>query len=63
MNRMHVAIHEEWLTVMVPLLGLLGLIGWPLFWMSWASRRLKQRFREQVAAQFTRPIEEDGRQS
>ena len=41
-----------WLTLPVPLLGLIGFIAWPPFWGSWASRRLDTRFREEVASQF-----------
>jgi ABC-type Na+ efflux pump permease subunit len=42
-----------WLTVVVPLLGFLGILGWPIFWIYWSGARLRKRFREEAAAQFS----------
>lgn len=42
-----------WLTVVVPLLGFVGILGWPIFWIYWSGARLRNRFREVAAAQFT----------
>jgi ABC-type transport system involved in multi-copper enzyme maturation permease subunit len=37
-----------WLTVVVPFLGCLGMVVWPFIWISWASKRLDVRFREEA---------------
>ena len=49
-----------WLTAIVPILGCLGLIGWPIFWINWASRRLNRRFREETATLFSVEGEHSG---
>jgi hypothetical protein len=41
------------LTFIIPPLGCLGLIGWPIFWIVWASRRLNQRFRTEAVKQLS----------
>jgi hypothetical protein len=41
-----------WVTMIVPFIGCLGMIGWPVFWMVWSSRRLNHRFRNEVGSQF-----------
>ncbi len=41
------------LSLFVPLLGCLAFLLVPAFVISWASRRLNERFREQVARQFS----------
>jgi hypothetical protein len=41
-----------WVSMIVPVLGCVGIFGWPIFWQVWASRRLDQRFRAVVAGQF-----------
>jgi hypothetical protein len=33
-----------WLTVILPVIGKLGLFLWPIFWICWASRRLRRDF-------------------
>jgi ABC-type transport system involved in multi-copper enzyme maturation permease subunit len=43
-----------WLTVVLPVIGKLGLFLWPVFWIYWASQRLKRDFRLQVAEQYSR---------
>lgn len=40
-----------WLTAIVPLLGALGMLFWPGFWIWWASRRLERELRIQAANQ------------
>jgi ABC-type transport system involved in cytochrome c biogenesis permease component len=42
-----------WITVVIPVAGCLGMIGWPIFWMNWASKRLNNRFREEASTQFS----------
>ena len=42
-----------WITVVIPIAGCVGMIGWPVFWMNWASKRLNNRFREEAATQFS----------
>lgn len=37
-----------WLTLLIPLVGLLGLIIWPWAWMAWASGKLKTQLKEQA---------------
>jgi ABC-type Na+ efflux pump permease subunit len=48
-----------WITLIVPVLGCLGLIGWPIFWLYWSSGRLKLRFRTESVKQFA-AAEESG---
>lgn len=42
-----------WITLVVPVLGCLGLVGWPVFWLYWASGRLNKRFRAESVKQFS----------
>ena len=44
-------------TLIIPILGVLGLLLWPWFWMSWASRRLDQDFRD-AAAGLLKPVQQ-----
>jgi len=37
------------LTLLVPLLGFAGVVGWPVFWIYWCSAKLRNRFREEAA--------------
>ncbi len=37
-----------WITVVVPFLGCFGMVVWPFIWISWASKRLDERFREEA---------------
>jgi hypothetical protein len=41
-----------WLTMVIPVIGCVGMIVWPIFWIYWASARLRKRFREEAATQF-----------
>ena len=36
-----------WITLVIPIVGVIGILGWPIFWISWASARLNKRFREE----------------
>jgi hypothetical protein len=49
-----------WITAVVPCLGWIGIIGWSVFWISWASRRLNQRFRDEMATVFSVENERSG---
>jgi hypothetical protein len=49
-----------WITLVIPIVGCLGMIGWPIFWINWASRRLNARFREEVATLFSADEERYG---
>jgi ABC-type Na+ efflux pump permease subunit len=49
-----------WITIVVPIVGCLGMIGWPIFWMNWASKRLNNRFREEAATLFSIEVEKSG---
>jgi hypothetical protein len=49
-----------WITLVIPVLGCLGLIAWPVFWMSWASKRLNTRFREEAGGLFSLEAERSG---
>jgi ABC-type transport system involved in cytochrome c biogenesis permease component len=49
-----------WITLVVPIVGCIGVIGWPLFWINWASRRLNRRFREETATLFSPEGERSG---
>jgi hypothetical protein len=49
-----------WITLVVPFVGCLGLIGWPIFWINWASRRLNRRLREETATLFSVEAERSG---
>lgn len=31
-----------WITIFVPILGCLGIVGWPVYWGAWASRKLEE---------------------
>ena len=41
-----------WITLVVPVIGCVGLIGWPIFWLYWSSDRLNKRFRAESVKQF-----------
>jgi ABC-type transport system involved in multi-copper enzyme maturation permease subunit len=49
-----------WITLVIPIAGCLGMIGWPVFWMNWASKRLNNRFREEAATLFSVEGEKSG---
>lgn len=49
-----------WLTIVVPIIGCLGMIGWPLYWTHWASRRLDRRFRHEASTVFALDEERSG---
>lgn len=49
-----------WLTVIVPILGCLGMIGWPIFWIYWSSGKLKKHFREEAVKHFSQGADESG---
>jgi ABC-type transport system involved in multi-copper enzyme maturation permease subunit len=49
-----------WLTLVVPFAGCFGVVGWPVFWMNWASKRLNNRFREEASTHFSVEDEKSG---
>jgi ABC-type Na+ efflux pump permease subunit len=49
-----------WITLAVPILGCFGMIGWPIFWMNWASKRLNNRLREEAGTLFSADAEKSG---
>ena len=49
-----------WISMVIPFIGCLGVIGWPVFWISWASRRLNEKFRGEVTTLFSAEDEHYG---
>jgi ABC-type Na+ efflux pump permease subunit len=48
------------ITLVIPIAGLIGILAWPILWISWASGRLKKRFREEAAEHFSATADESG---
>ncbi len=46
-----------WLTLLIPLLGFLGLLIWPWAWMAWSSKKLNTQLKEQAG----KPISEESK--
>ena len=46
-----------WLTLLIPLLGFLGLLIWPWVWMEWSAKKLKLQLKEQAG----KPISEESK--
>ena len=49
-----------WLTMIIPVIGCLGMIGWPVFWIYWSSGKLKKRFRDEAVKHFSTGADDSG---
>lgn len=48
-----------WLTLVIPVLGMLGIFGWPIFWTVWGGGRLRKQFHD-AASRLSVESEETG---
>lgn len=49
-----------WITLAIPILGCLGMLVWPIFWIYWASGKLTKRFRDEAATHFAAGADDSG---
>jgi hypothetical protein len=49
-----------WITLVVPIVGCLGILIWPVFWIHWASGKLTRQFRDEAATHFAAGADDSG---